>query len=130
MEVLSLASLIALGMSLVSFLKFLRAKDVNSVATQAATWAVGIALVFLAAEADITSKLVLVNGVPPLGDINAASKVLLGMMFLSLGSQVYNFRKAIDGSQTSEEPALVPPAKVVTPEGEAVKPRRTRVATT
>jgi hypothetical protein len=122
MEVLSLVSLIALGMSIVSFLKFARAKDWNSVVTQGATWAVGIFLVFLAGEADITSGIVLIKGVPPLGSINAFSKVLLGFMFLSLGSQVYNLKKAIDRSDSAAEPALLPPAKVVTADGESVDP--------
>jgi uncharacterized membrane protein len=124
-EFLSLASLIALGMSIVSMVKFVRAKDLNSVVTQVVAWAVGIALVFLAGAADVTSHLVLFKGVPALGDINAASKVLLGMMFLSTGSQIHNFRKAFDNSQSSEEPAIVPPAKVITADGEAVAPART-----
>ncbi len=122
MEVLTLTSLIAMGMRLVSFLKYLRAKDWNSVVTQASSWAAGIAIVFLAGAADITAKLVLFPGVPTLSDVNAASKVLLGMMFLSLGSQVYEFKKAIDRNDNAAEPALLPPAKVVTADGESVDP--------
>ena len=122
MEFLTLASLIALGMRFVSFVKYVRAKDWNSVVTQASAWGAGVFLVFLAGAADITNKLVLWEGVPALTDVNASSKVLLGFMFLSLGSQVYEFKKALDRNDTAAEPAMLPPAKVVTAEGEAVAP--------
>lgn len=108
MEVLTLASLIALGMRIVSFLKYLRAADWNSAFTQAATWGAGVVLVFLAGAADVTQQLELFNGIV-LGTVNAASKILLGMMFLSLGSQVYEFKKAIDRSDSAAEPALLGP---------------------
>lgn len=121
MEALTLASLIALGMRIVSFLKFIRAKDWNSVATQAAAWVAGVVVVFIAAEADIVQNLKVAGFA--LADINDWSKVLLGMMFLSLGSTAYQLTKALDNSQSAEEPALVPPAKVITPEGDAVAPR-------
>jgi hypothetical protein len=126
MEVLTLASLIALGMTMVRFLKFLKAADWNAVTVQSATWIVGIALVFLAAEANVTSHLTLWSGVPPLADINAASKVLLGLMFLSLGSQVYEFKKALDHNDTAAEPALLPDqTKVINvTTGEATDPPR------
>lgn len=120
MQVLTLTSLIALGMRIVSFVKYVRARDWNSVVTQAASWVAGVAVVFLAGAADITSKLVLFPGVPSLSDINSASKVLLGAMLLSLGSQVYEFKKAFDRNDSAAEPALLPPAKVVTAEGESV----------
>lgn len=120
MEVLSLASLIALGMSLVSFVKFVRAKDVNSALTMLVSWIIGIALVFVAAESDLFGRIAIIPGVPPLDNINNASKVLIGMMFLSLGREVYQFRKAIDNSQSAEEPAIFPPAKTITDAGEAV----------
>ena len=120
MQAITLASLIALGTRFVSFLKYLRAKDWNSVATQAASWASGVAIVFLAGAADITNRLILFPGVPTLSDINAASKVMLGLMLMSLGSEVYQFKKAFDRTDSAAEPALLPPAKVVTAEGEAV----------
>lgn len=122
MEVLTLASLIALGMRLVSFFKYVRAKDWNASFTQATVWGCGVLLVFLAGAADITNKLVLWDGVPALSDINSASKVLLGMMLLSTGSVVYEFKKAFDRNDSAAEPALLSPAKVVTPTGEAVVP--------
>lgn len=122
MEVFTLASLIALGMRVVSFLKYARARDWNATFTQACVWASGVALVFLAGAADVTNKLILFKGVPTLSDINSASKILLGLMLLSLGSQVYEFKKAFDRNDTAAEPALLPPIKVVTPSGEAVVP--------
>lgn len=122
MEVLTLASLIALGMRLVSFFKYLRARDWNASFTQAVVWSSGILLTFLAGMADITNKIVLWEGVPTLSDVNAASKILLGMMLLSTGSVVYEFKKAFDRNDSAAEPALLPPVKVVTPSGEAVVP--------
>jgi hypothetical protein len=122
MEILGLASLIALGMRFVSFCKFVRAKDWNSAFTQAATWGVGVALMFLASAADVTATIPvpgLANTV--IGDVNSASKILLGFMLLSAGSVVYEFKKALDRSDSAAEPALVAPAKQVTTSGEAVE---------
>lgn len=121
-ETIGLASLIALGMKFVSFLKYLKAKDWNGVFTLLIVWVAGIAVVFLAAAADVTKTLAIAGFV--LGDINNASRLLLGMMLLSLGAVVNDFKKALDKTDSAAEPALLPPADVYSSRGEAVPPKR------
>jgi hypothetical protein len=105
MDTFGLAALVALGIKIVSFLKFLRSGWTDDAFTQAVTWVVGIGLVFAAAAANITSGITL-YGVT-LGHANAASKVLIGMALLSLGSFAYDFKKSRDDTDSAKEPSLL-----------------------
>lgn len=109
MEIIGLASLIALAWKIVDFAKFIRARDWNATATQAATWAAGIVVVLLAAEADVTAHLTI--GDVALTDVNTASRLLIGLSLLSLGSVGFDFKKAIDSSDSAHTPSLLPPAR-------------------
>lgn len=105
MEVIGLASLIALAWKFVDFIKYIKTRDVNGAVTQAATWVAGIVVVFLAASADITSTLEI--GGFALGEVNVWSKVLIGLSLLSLGSVAYDFKKAIDNTDSAHTPSLM-----------------------
>lgn len=90
-----------------SFIKALSARQWRDAVTQALAWAVGIASVWLAAQAtEYTGHLVLVSGGPPLSQTGMASLALIGTAVGSLGSLVVDFRKAIDGSDSAKEPPL------------------------
>lgn len=106
MEPLTLGALAALVVKVTSVLKAL-GKDTNLVVTQAATWAVSVAVFFLAASADVTAGLVLYDGVAPLGELDGPSVVLAGLAFGSLGSFGYDVRKSIDANDSAREPKLL-----------------------
>lgn len=108
MEVITLASLVALGNKLTAFLKSITNKDWNAVITQLVHWAGMTIVIALAATADIANNLVLFSGVPPLKDLDFGSILLAGMSLGSLGSVVYDFKKARDNTDGASEPALVP----------------------
>lgn len=106
MEPFTLAALAALVVKIVSVVKSL-GKDRNAVVTQALTWAVGVAVAFLAAHADLTSALVVADR--QLGSLDAGSLVLVGLSLSSLGSFAYDVKKSVDGTDSAAEPRLLPP---------------------
>lgn len=112
MEIFGLAALVALGMKVVSLLKFLRSGWTDDAFTQVVTWVVGVVIVFLAAEADITQDVALYG--TTLGAANVASKILIGMSLLSIGSVLYDFRKARDNTDSAIEPNLLTGKSVTT----------------
>lgn len=89
---------------LLDFAKYFRAKDWNGVFTQAAAWGAGVAVVFLGSATDFAT--VHINDMA-LGDLNYASKILLGMLATSLLSVGYDFKKAFDRSDSAQTPALL-----------------------
>lgn len=108
MEPLTLTALAALVVKITSVLKA-AGKDWNYVVTQAVTWVVGILVLVLAANADLTENLVLFDGAQRLGVLNGASLVLAGLAFSSLGSFAYDVKKAVDVSDSAAEQRLLPP---------------------
>lgn len=117
-EAALIGALVYAGMN---FLKYIRAKDVNAIVTQAGAWLLGIGVVFLCSTADVTSRFKF-NGIF-LADLDGGSKVILGLMAVSLFATVpHQFIKAFDNTDSARTPALIPPAPVVTAAGEAVQP--------
>lgn len=81
----------------------------SSVVTQATAWLAGIVLVALAAHAQVTAALVLPGLSVPLGGLDAASVVLVGMLAASLGSSLVDVKQAIDGNDSARKPPLIGP---------------------
>jgi len=105
MEIVLLTALTALGWKIIDLLKFLRAGDVNAAVTQVVTWAAGVGVVFLGSATDWAETFA-VNGIT-LESLNGASKVLVGASLLSLGSVGFDFKKALDGSDSARTPSLI-----------------------
>lgn len=91
----------------VSVIKALFNKDMNTVVTQAVVWATGFAGLSLAAHAAVTEAYALPGFTEPLGSLDAASLGLLAWILGATGSFAYDFKKAVDGSDSAVEPALV-----------------------
>lgn len=106
MEVFTLLTLAALVIKIVTVIKSI-GKDNNMVLTQLVVWVVGIAVLILAANAEITEGIVVFNGAPPLGDLDFGSIVLAGLALGSTGSFAYDYKKARDSSDSATEPALL-----------------------
>lgn len=105
MEVFGLAALVALGMKVLSLLKFVRAGETSRAVDLVASWLVGILVAFVAAEATLAQGIVLLG--VPLGDMNPFDKILAGMSLLSLGGVVYDYNAARDETRSSKEPKLL-----------------------
>jgi hypothetical protein len=112
-EPLTLVALALLAAKGVSTVKYALARDFASTSTQVLSWAFGVAVIALAAQADIAAGLDIAG--TPLGQLDFPSQIFVGLSLGSAGSTVVDFRKAIDQSDSAREPALgggpVPPAQ-------------------
>lgn len=79
----------------------------SAVVTQLAAWVGGIALIALAAHAQVTAALVLPGIDLPLGKLDGSSIVLVGMLAASLASTGVDVKQAIDSNDTSRKPSLL-----------------------
>lgn len=89
----------------VSVIKALLGKprDLNLVLTQIVVWGVGTGAIFLAGAASLTSGSTFPGTEVALVDLDAASKVLLGWICGATGSFLWDFRKAVDNTDTANE---------------------------
>jgi hypothetical protein len=109
LEPITALSLVALVAKLIDFFRYASARDRNGVVTQAAAWAAGVAVAFLAAAADLTAGLTLVGDVP-LGSVNGWSLVLVGVSLASLASAGADYKRARDGRDSAAVPTLLNPS--------------------
>lgn len=107
MEAALLLVLATLASKLLDFAKFVRSKDWNAVVTQAATWAVGVGVVFLAGAAQAFEHLQIPGIDVMLSDLDTWSKVLVGTAATSALSKIYDFQKAIDNTDSAKTPPLL-----------------------
>jgi hypothetical protein len=77
--------------------------------TQVVVWAFAIGTIVLASLAEVTETLVIPGTHDALGNLDLPSLILVGLMAGASGSTVYDFRKAIDNTDTANEPSLLPP---------------------
>lgn len=96
---------LALAWKIVDWTKHWRVRDWNAVVTQGASWAAGIVVVFVFAHSDFSSTHA-VAGIE-VGKLNTWSLVLLGLSVGSSGSVLYDFKRALDGSDSAAQPSLV-----------------------
>jgi hypothetical protein len=105
MEVFTAATLAALVVKFTSVLKYLSSRAFREAATQVIPWVAGVLAVVLAAQADVSEGFI-VWGQQALGDLDFWSQVLAGIALGSGGSVVYDFKKAVDGTDSASEPPL------------------------
>jgi hypothetical protein len=104
MEPFTLAALAALALKVTSLVKFLAARSFGDVLTQLVAWIAGVGVILIAANADITSDLVVAGNT--LGSMNFWSQVLVGLSLGSLGSFAYDVKAAVDNTDTAREPSI------------------------
>lgn len=115
MEFVPLAALGATVFAFVNFLKYLRARDTNAAVTQLIVWIGGAGAVFLFAASQFGST-IKIDGAHTLDQLTFWSRVILGINAASLLTVANEFRKAVDRTDTSVTPSLLPPtpARIVT----------------
>lgn len=106
MEVFTLAMLGALVVKATGLLKLLRAKLYGDALTQLVAAGAGVAVTFLARASDVMADFD-VEGVK-LGTFDDATAVLFGLGLASAASYSYDWKKAVDGSDSAAEPPLAP----------------------
>lgn len=105
MDFAPLLAALALAWKIVDLAKQVRVRDINAVVTQLVSWAAGVFVIFLLAHTDFASGVRV--GSTHLNLLNGWSLVLVGLTVASLGSVTYDFKRAIDGTDSAAQPALV-----------------------
>lgn len=111
-----LVAALALVWKLVDFAKQVRVKDVDAVVTQLVTWVAGVVVTFILASSDFGDGIQVAHNA--LGRLNGWSLVLVGLTIASTGSVGYDFKRAVDRTDSAAQPSLVSgwlPVDPVTP---------------
>lgn len=111
MDFVPLAAAVALIWKIVDFAKQVRVRDWDSVVTQAVTWGAGVAVGFILAHSDFGSSVPIAG--TNLGHMNSWSVVLVGLTIASTGSVAYDYKRALDRSDSAAMPSLVSGLKPV-----------------
>jgi len=106
MEAAALVVLAMLASKLLDFAKFLRAKDWNAVFTQVSAWAIGVAVLWVAGTAEVFKGVVIPALDTSIGSLDAGGLFLVGLSLTSLLSTVYDFKKALDNTDSAKTPPL------------------------
>lgn len=110
MEIIAILAGLAFAINkTVSVIKGLTSADWNLVITQVAVWVVGFIGLTLAAEAEVTEALLVPGLTMSLGSMDWQSLALLAWVLGSSGSFAFDFKKAIDNTDSSVEPSLLSP---------------------
>lgn len=107
MEFVPMLVVLATVKKIVDFVRYLRARDGNAVATQLVAWLAGFALVALVAHTPWAAGLVF--GAVALSKLGIAAQILVGVAVGSSGSIATDVIKAADNSQSAAVPPLLGP---------------------
>lgn len=109
-SVIEFVPLVALGLvvyAFVNLVKQLRARNWNAVLTLVSAWVIGFVAVWLFAETRWGDTIVV--GDVALGALNVGELVIVGLVVMAAGSFGYDFKAAVDNTDTAKTPPLVPP---------------------
>ena len=107
-QALILTSIAFLGNKIIELIKYLRARDINAAVTLLAIHLTGVIVMLFAAAAKVSETLVVPGTSAPIGQLDTASVIFMGLTFASLTSKLYDFQKAVDGSTSAAQPPLLP----------------------
>jgi hypothetical protein len=79
----------------------------NGVVTILSGWIIGVIAVWLVGETN-WGDTITVGGDLPLSALSFAEMLLVGLVIVSAGSAIFDFKKSFDNSDSAETPKLVP----------------------
>lgn len=105
MNLAALAAVLAVFSPLVwkavDFFKFIRAGDVSAWATQLFAWVIGVGIAYLVWQSNLSDA-------AAIHSLNWASVLIGGLAMGSIGSALYDFKRAKDNTDSAETPSLLP----------------------
>ncbi len=113
MEFVPAAAMVALVLKIIDFLRYARAGDINGVLTQLCTWVAGVCSILLVAQTAWADGIEV--GDVALSKLGFWSLFFAGLTLASTASLAKDALKAIDNSNSSKIPTLLPNAGVPTP---------------
>ena len=105
---ISVALLAALIWKLGDLSKLVTNRDWNGLFTQVWIYVLGIVIVLVAGNANAFEGLVIPGMTEPMGSLDGLSLVIIGLCIASFGSTAFDFKKALDGSDSAKTPSLIP----------------------
>lgn len=105
MDFAPMLAAVALIWKIVDFAKVVRVRDVDAIVSQVAVWAAGVIVMFLLAATDFATGVDI--GGRDASALNWASLVLVGLSIGSVASTAYDFKRAIDRTDSAAQPSLV-----------------------
>lgn len=106
MDFAPLLAAVALIWKIVDFVKYLRVRNVDAVVTQLGVWVAGVGVTLLLAATNYSDGIVI--GDLPLGELNLASLILLGLSIGSTASVLVDAKKAVDNTDSAAVPSSRP----------------------
>lgn len=108
MEFLPVVAMATLTLKLIDFLRYVRAADLNGIVTQLAAWLAGVIVVLLVAQTAWADGIAI-------GDMNLSTLGFWSLVFYGLGagssaSAIKDTIKAVDNTNSTVQPGLVPVA--------------------
>jgi len=101
-----LALLVPFVKKIVDFVRNLRGRDTNAIATQLLAWAAGIVTIYVAAHVDLGGAFGSANEL--LDSWGLWAQTVAGFVLGSVGSLAQDTLKAVDNTQSEAKPKLVP----------------------
>lgn len=105
-QAIALLAIALFANKIIELLKDIRAKDWNAALTLVCLFAAGVGALALAAHASVTMHTIIPGTNVELGQLEFASLMMLGLMVTSTGSTVYDFKKAVDNTDSAAQPPL------------------------
>lgn len=102
-------SIVAVGITLVNVLKYLRARDWNAVATTVAVFVILFLVLWLYGNSVYGAGQVLPGSPVPLEDMALDDVLIAALAFTGPAIVTWDLFGAVDNSRTSEKPPLLPP---------------------
>lgn len=103
-SLVGVALVAALALKFTDFLKCLSAKDWKAAITQGLTWLGAFLVIFLVAHSSLAGTVV-IQGLH-LAKSSLADQLLAAMLLGSFGSLLYDFKSALDNSDSAATPEL------------------------
>ena len=94
----------AVILKLVDFVKYLRNGEWNGVVTLLLKWAAGIGAVLVFLQTEWADEITI--GSETLDELSTASMIVFGFAASSVAAVVYDFKKAVDDTDTASTPKL------------------------
>ena len=105
LEFVPLVALALLVSQVVDLIKFISNGNKNGIVTTLTSWLAGVLVLLLFAQTDFASAIQV--GDAQLDTLNIWSLVVIGLTLSSTASTIYNFKKALDTSDSAKvEPLL------------------------
>lgn len=99
-----LVATLALAAKVVDWLKYIKDKNTNGTVTQALAWLAGVGVIFLLANSDFGGGVVIAD--QALSALGWESLVLIGLTVGSSGSLAFDFKKALDNTDSAATPQI------------------------